>query len=114
MKIKGKFLNFGSFQLNNGSQIRLWEDKWIGNQVFKEQYPSLYNIVRRKSDTIEKVLSKVPLNVSFRRQLAGNNLTLWYALVQMIMPVRLNTNKDVSVGIYINTENFLYTQCILR
>jgi hypothetical protein len=27
MKVKGKFLSLGSFQLNNGSQIRFWEDK---------------------------------------------------------------------------------------
>jgi hypothetical protein len=35
-----------------------WEDKWIENQAFKDQYPSLYNIVRTKSDTVEKVLSE--------------------------------------------------------
>jgi hypothetical protein len=57
MKVKGKFLRFGLFQLNNGTQIRFWEDKWIGNHAFKDQYPSLYNIVRRKSDTVAKVLS---------------------------------------------------------
>jgi hypothetical protein len=47
-----------------------------GKHAFKEQYLSLYNIVRRKSDTVEKVLSEVPFNVSFRRQLMGNNLIL--------------------------------------
>jgi hypothetical protein len=95
MKVKNNFLRFGSFQLNNGSQIRFWEDKWIGNHVFKEQYLSLYNIVRRKSDTVEKVLSEVSLNVSFRRQLTGNNLILWYSLVQRIRHVHLNTNNYV-------------------
>jgi hypothetical protein len=53
MKVKENFLRFGSFQLNNGSQIRFWEDKWIDN-AFKDQYSSLYNIARRKSDTVEK------------------------------------------------------------
>jgi hypothetical protein len=76
MKVKEKFLRFGTFHLNNGAQIRLWEDKWIGNHVLKYQYPSLYNIVRRKSDTVAKVLSGVPLNVSFQRQLTGNNLVV--------------------------------------
>jgi hypothetical protein len=31
--------------LENGTQIRFWEDRWIGNQPFMLQYPSLYNIV---------------------------------------------------------------------
>jgi hypothetical protein len=52
-------------------------------------------IVRRKSDRVENLLSKVPVNVSFRRQLTGNNLILWYTLVQRIMHVHLNTNKNV-------------------
>jgi hypothetical protein len=95
MKVKNKFLHFGSFRLNDGSQIRFWEDKWIGNLAFKDQYPSLYNIARRKSDTVEKVLSRVPLNVSFRRQLTGNNLVMWHNMVHRIMKVRLNNQNDV-------------------
>jgi hypothetical protein len=85
MKVKKNFLCFGSFQLNNGSQIRFCEDKWIRNLAFKDQYPSLYNITRRKSDIVEKILSGVPLNISFRRQLMGNNLVLWHNLVHRIM-----------------------------
>jgi hypothetical protein len=88
------FLWLCSFQLNNGSQIRLWENKWIGNYAFKDQYLSLYNIARRKSDTVEKVLSGIPLNVSFRRQLAGNNLVIWYNLVHRISRVHLNNQDD--------------------
>jgi hypothetical protein len=57
--------------------------------------PALYNIARRKSDTVEKVLSVVPLNISFRRQLIGNNLVLWHNLVHRIMNVWLNNHKDV-------------------
>jgi hypothetical protein len=88
MKVKDNFLRFGSFQLNNGSQIRFWEDKWIGHHAFKDQYPSLYNIARGKSDTVEKVLSRVPLNISFRRQLTRNNLVMWHNLIHRIIRVR--------------------------
>jgi hypothetical protein len=41
------------------------------------QYPSLYQIVKRKSSTFGTVLGSVPLNVSFRRALVGPNLILW-------------------------------------
>jgi hypothetical protein len=97
IKVKSKFLCYGSFQLNNGAQIRFWEDRWIGNHAFKDQYSSLYNIVGRMSDTVEKVLSGLPLNVSFHRQLTGNNIFLWYNLVHKIMHVHLNNNRDVFI-----------------
>jgi hypothetical protein len=51
--------------------------------------------VWKKSDTVTTVLSGVPLNVSFRRYLQGNNLVLWHDLVRRIMHIRLNNNEDV-------------------
>jgi hypothetical protein len=95
MEGKEAFLRYGSFRLQNGKQIQFWEDKWLGNYSFQHQYPSLYNIVRRKYATMEGVLSTVPLNVSFRRFLNQNNRTLWNALVGRIMHVRLNDQADV-------------------
>jgi hypothetical protein len=95
MKIKPKFLRYGSFHLNNGRQIRFWEDKWLGSYSFQQQYSSLYNIVRRKSDTIANVLSAIPLNVSFRRYLEGNNLTLWNDLVLRVAQIQLRDQNDV-------------------
>jgi hypothetical protein len=90
MDAKQSFLRYGSFQLNNGKQIRFWEDKWLGNSSFQYQYPSVYNIVRKKSDTVVNVLGTIPLNVSFRRSLQGNNLALWNDLVFRVMYVQLN------------------------
>jgi hypothetical protein len=51
MKDKANFLMHRSFRLNNRKQIWFWEDKWLGNYFFQQQYPSLYNIVRRRSDS---------------------------------------------------------------
>nr|ABA94402.1 retrotransposon protein, putative, unclassified [Oryza sativa Japonica Group] len=72
MKVKDTVLHMGSWIVNDGNQTRFWEDKWLGNLAFKDKYPSLYSIVRRKSSTIANVMSSVPLNVSFRRSLVGN------------------------------------------
>lgn len=74
MKIKERFVILGSLHMNDGNQIRFWEDKWLGDTTFKEQYPSLYNIVRRKNTSAAMVMNSVPLNVSFHRALVGNNL----------------------------------------
>ena len=66
MKVKDKFLNLGSFQLNNGENFMFWEDKWLGNFTLSQQYPSLYNIARKKHISIATVFNSIPLNISFR------------------------------------------------
>jgi hypothetical protein len=95
MKVKEIFLGHDTFHLNNGKQTRFWEDRWLGNISLQNQYPTLYNIVRRKSAMVESVLSTVPLNVSFRRFLNDNNNVLWNDLVGRIMHIRLNDQNDV-------------------
>jgi hypothetical protein len=45
MNIKGTFLNFGSFVIGDGSQLRFWEDCWYGQQSFKDRFSNLYGIV---------------------------------------------------------------------
>jgi hypothetical protein len=74
-------LRLGKFKLGNETQIRFWEDAWLGDVAFRDQYPTLYNIVRKKSASVNVVLQSNPLNVSFRRSLVGNNLMAWHHLV---------------------------------
>lgn len=74
MKVKDDFMRLSKFNLGDGSQFRFWEDAWHDNTSFKDQYPGLYNIVRKKSATVAKFLGSQPLDVSFRRSLVGNNL----------------------------------------
>ena len=59
------------------------------------QYPSLYHIVRQKSDTVASILRTIPLNVSFRRTLRGHNLSLWYDLINRVVLTPLSSNRDV-------------------
>ena len=63
MEIKEQFFQRGKFQINNGEQTRFWEDLWLGNKPLMQQYPSLYNIVRRKHQTVASVLGTIPLNI---------------------------------------------------
>ncbi|WVZ83657.1 LOW QUALITY PROTEIN: hypothetical protein U9M48_030784 [Paspalum notatum var. saurae] len=48
MDVKKEFLSLGSFTINDRTQVRFWEDTWCGNRPLKLQYPSLFNIVRKK------------------------------------------------------------------
>lgn len=95
MKVKDLFLQGGSFIINNGEQIRFWEDTWVGGQPLRVTYPGLYNIVRKKSATVASVLGTRPLNVSFRRALVHDNLSSWHRLVASVAFVELNDNNDV-------------------
>jgi hypothetical protein len=66
----------------------------MGTRPFMTHYSSLYHIMRQTSATIAIVLGTMPLNVSFRRALFSQNLTLWYNLVARILHVQLSTDGD--------------------
>ena len=92
---KKYFFCYGSFSIKDGSEIRFWEDKWLGNATLREQYPSLYNIVRHKGDTIATVMESFPPNVTFRRDLIGPRLQSWNILLQRLSTVQLSHGYDV-------------------
>jgi hypothetical protein len=94
MAAKNVFFSFGSFLIKDGSEIRFWEDSWLGNEPLKEQYPALYRIVRNKSDTIAVVLESTPPHVSFTRDLIGVRLASWQALVERLANIQLTDERD--------------------
>jgi hypothetical protein len=60
MAMKKHFFDHGSFSIKDESEIRLWEDKWIGNTTLHKQYLALYAIVHHKGDTISHILGIQP------------------------------------------------------
>ena len=94
MATKNDFFRFGAFNIKDGSEIRFWEDKWLGNSTLREQYPSLYNIVCHKSDTLAVVMQSSPLNMTFRRTLVGPRLVMWEALIGRLTDVQLSQGHD--------------------
>ena len=95
MATKKHFFRFGKFAIRDGSEIRFWEDKWLGNAPLKDQYPALYSIVRHKSETLAETMRTSPPNVAFRRDLTGPRLATWNALLQRLTMVQLSTGSDV-------------------
>jgi hypothetical protein len=71
MASKKFFFPHGTFSINDGSQIRFWEDNWLDNVPLQDQHPALYSIVHYKSETIAKVMATSPSDVTFRRDLLG-------------------------------------------
>jgi hypothetical protein len=94
MKVKDELLIRGSFSVGNGMDTRFLEETWLGNKPLSQQYPSLYSIVQRKQVSVANVLSHNPLNIYFRRTLSANRWMLWLQLVQCLMNVHLNDEKD--------------------
>jgi hypothetical protein len=94
MATKNQFFRLGKFSIKDGSEIRFWEDKWLGTTTLREQYPTLYSIVRHKEDTIAKVMESSPPNVTFRRDISGQRLASWNALLQRLANVHLQDGLD--------------------
>jgi hypothetical protein len=95
MATKKFFFGHGSFSIRDGSEIRFWEDKWLGNASLREQYPALYAIVRHKGDTRAHVLDSNPPNVTFRRTFFGPRQVSWDALLLRLANIQLTTGKDI-------------------
>lgn len=92
---KKYFFYYGSFSIMDGSEIRFWEDKCLGDATIQEQYPALYNIVCHKGDTITTVMESFPPNVMFRRDLIGHRLQPWNILLQRLSMVQLSHESDI-------------------
>ena len=94
MATKKHFFRFGVFNIKDGTKICFWENKWLGDTTLQEQYPSLYNIVRHRSDTIAAVMQSMPPNMTFRRTLFGPRLVMWNDLLGRLTQVQLSQGSD--------------------
>ena len=89
MKVKRAFLRFGTFHIKNRSQMRFWEDTWLGNRPLRHKYPQFYNIVRKKQHTVGEVLSTLNPNLTWYRDLIGSMLVMWSNLASHLATVAL-------------------------
>jgi hypothetical protein len=94
MATKKQFFPFGSFSIRNGAEIRFWKDRWLGTTTLREQYPALYNIVRYKEDTLQKVMKTSPPSKTFRRDLIDPRLISWNELLQKLASIQLSEGTD--------------------
>ena len=94
MEAKEYFLPRGESRVNNGEQIRFWENWWLGNEPLMKQFPPLFNIARKKNQTMSSVLSTIPLNISFRRALVGDKLRMQLELVTLLVNVNMSDAED--------------------
>jgi hypothetical protein len=62
-----------------------------------KQFPVLYNIVRKKNQTMASSLNNTPLNISYGRVLVGDKLREWNRLVSMVIHVNLEEAQDLFV-----------------
>jgi hypothetical protein len=106
MKAKHDFLCFGAFLVKGGFQVRFWEDNWLCGTPLKDQYPSLYNIVRPKFTMIADVLSASPPSISWMRQLFGPNLIALNDLLSHIDGLVLSHEHDVFYWNLTSNEQF--------
>ena len=94
MKVKQSIFNRTRFVIGNGASTRFWEDTWLGDSPLAIQYPSLYRIAQRREVFVATVFQSIPLNIQFRRSLAGNRWEEWLHLVRRLMEVQLSHQPD--------------------
>jgi hypothetical protein len=95
MATKKHFFPHGSFSIRDGSEIRFWEDKWLGITTLREQYPTLYRITRHKDVTLQRVMETCAPSMTFRRNIVGPHLTNWNELLQRLASIQLVQGKDL-------------------
>jgi hypothetical protein len=66
----------------------------LGDKTLAQKYPSLYHIVQHRNVLVADTLAQVPLNIQFRRSLAGNKWTSWLQLCRRLMNVNLHDESD--------------------
>jgi hypothetical protein len=112
MKVKETFLSLGHLKLNNGENIRFWEDRWLGNFTLQQQYPPLYAITRRKNVSVSSVFSTIPLNIPFEEVWLGITAYCgigWLRVSHMLDLMMAKTNLD---GVYCRMVFSVLVQCI--
>jgi hypothetical protein len=57
-----------------GFKSDFWEDTWVGNNPFKRQFPTIFNIAHDPHATVASVMSDEHYNISFRRALVDDKL----------------------------------------
>jgi hypothetical protein len=107
MATKKHFFPYGSFSIMDGSEIRFWEDKWLGTTTLREKYPALYRIVRHKDVTLQDVMETSPPSMTFRRDVVGPRLASWNELLHKLASVQLVQGKIYFVG---NSTRMVYSR----
>ena len=59
-----------------------------------KQFPGLYNMVRKRNQTVASMFSRIPLNIAFRRTLMGDRLGRWKVLISLVAHVKLGEIED--------------------
>jgi hypothetical protein len=95
MKIKELVLSCGSFMVKDGTQIRFWEDTWVGITPLKQQFPTIFNIAHDPHATVASVMGGEQYNISFRRALVDDKLREWLELMGKINNVSLDNGRDM-------------------
>ena len=72
MKVKSSFFKRGSLKIGDDQSTSYWDDTWSGDMPLVLQYPTMYNFVFRKEDSVASDLRGGPLNIQICRALVGD------------------------------------------
>jgi hypothetical protein len=106
MNIKELVLSCGSFKIRDVTQIRFWEDTWVGNNLFKHQFSTIFNITHDPHAMVTRVMNDEHYNISSRRALVDDKLREWLEMIGKINNVTLYQGMDMFIWDLNTTRTF--------
>ncbi|KQJ88561.1 hypothetical protein BRADI_4g19553v3 [Brachypodium distachyon] len=71
----------------------MWTCGW-GTPPLKDQFPSLYRIATNHQAYVAEVMTVMPSNIAFGRNIVGTRLILWEELCANLVSVQLDDQPD--------------------
>jgi hypothetical protein len=96
------------------TQIRFWKDTWFGNNPFKHQFLTIFNITHDPHGMVARVMSDEHYNITFRRDLVDDKLREWLKLINKINNVTLDQRRDMFRWNLNTTDTFLMRSMYLH
>jgi len=93
MKVKHIYMAGRKIELQNGENMRFWQDSWLGDQPICAKFPILYELSEVKNISVGEFIRKNGL-ITFRRWLLTILQEQWEVLKQHALATPLSQNQD--------------------
>jgi hypothetical protein len=80
--------------ISNGQNLVFREDIWMEDTPLKNQYLTLYNILKHTNVTVAHVMASTSVNLGFIIVMSANKWDRCVNLVVRVIMVQLNDNAD--------------------
>lgn len=92
------FLQQISFKVGNGLKVKFWKDRWLGNFILKEFYPTFFQIAHDLDSTVAQNREGNQRNSIFRRKFNDWELDSLFELMGRLEGFNMNQQGIICWG----------------